>query len=396
MIDIRVGNCLDKLKEIPDDIIDSCITSPPYYGLRDYQTATWEGGDLNCDHKGKPFATKKNVNKNTGGRDVKNIEDREFFKDICRKCGAKRKDDQIGLEQTPDAYVEKLVQVFREVRRVLKPTGNLWLNLGDSFSGSRGNRGNDIKEDIAWKRKGTTPDKRPTASVVGLKPKDLIGIPWMVAFALRADGWWLRQDIIWQKSNPMPESVTDRCTKSHEYIFLLAKSQKYYFDHKAIREQGSADQIPRLMRGVSETHKNVDGAPGQTPHSMNKPRKNFKKEMGGGGTSFINHSGYYKADGTLISDGMRNKRDVWIISTKPFKEAHFATFSKELILPCVLAGCPKDGTILDPFMGSGTTGVVAKENNRNFIGVELNPAYAEMARKRIDNAISNSLLDFIK
>lgn len=194
----------------------------------------------------------------------------------------------------------------------------------------------------------------------------------------------------------MPESVTDRCTKSHEYIFLLAKSQKYYFDHKAIREQGSADQIPRLMRGVSETHKNVDGAPGQTPHSMNKPRKNFKKEMGGGGTSFINHSGYYKADGTLISDGMRNKRDVWIISTKPFKEAHFATFSKELILPCVLAGCPKDGTILDPFMGSGTTGVVAKENNRNFIGVELNPAYAEMARKRIDNAISNSLLDFIK
>ena len=228
------------------------------------------------------------------------------------------------------------------------------------------------------------------------KPQDDAMIPHRVFDALMQDGWYGRQDICWHKKNPMPESVTSRCTKSHEYIFLMAKSQKYYFDYKAIREQGSDDTIPRLLRGVSENHKNINGAPGQTPHSMNKPRKNFTNKMGGGGTSFINHSGYHKADGTLISDGMRNKRDVWSVSVKPFKESHFATFPCDLILPCVLAGCPSGGTILDPFSGAGTTGVVAKENNRNYIGIELNPEYVKMAERRIDNVASNSLIDFVK
>jgi DNA modification methylase len=637
---IIIGDCLIKLKELPEESIDCCITSPPYWGLRDYGTATWEGGDKNCDHKGKPFSTKASLDANFGNKQREKL-DNEFFKEICGKCGAKRIDSQLGLEKTPQEYVDDMVKVFREVRRVLKNEGTLWLNLGDSYAGGGGING--VPED--WQSISmSNNDPKRNAKAIGLKPKDLVGIPWRVAFALQDDGWYLRQDIIWclsggsyvyaktqkgvtpvmiqdlarlrpdtvqlwngkewikvlgmskskrqgnelelvlrsgerisctsnhkfptkrglleasdlktgdileatqlpdtddprdcaldedaawfaglyiaegshsddciqiaghakekvrwerlqkiakkyggsitrtvlgncmdirmhgkilnailselvsgrvakdkcfspvvwnysnkfiasmidgylagdghwesknnrwrlgftrnynlerdlrtacsrlgyklilntstvkyrgeqrpifrgeirkevskhfnnsqpseivairkarcrevydiglenephlfalasgilthnSKPNPMPESVTDRCTKAHEYIFLLAKSQRYFFDHYAIREQGSDDQIPRLLRGISEEHKNVNGAPGQTPHSMNKPRKNFKKDMGGGGTSFIDHSGYHKADGTLISDGMRNKRDVWTVTTKPFKEAHFA------------------------------------------------------------------------
>jgi DNA modification methylase len=221
----------------------------------------------------------------------------------------------------------------------------------------------------------------------GLKGKDLIGIPWMLAFALRADGWYLRQDIIWHKPNPMPESVKDRCTKAHEYIFLLSKSDRYHFDSEAIEEPIQDVTALRMLRGVSDTHKNVNGAPGQTKHSMNQPRPNVRKEfdssMDGGGTSFVGHSGYKKADGTLMIKPTRNKRSVWTVNTKPYKGAHFAVFPEELIEPCILAGAPTDGIVLDPFMGSGTTAAMALKLGRQYLGCELNEDYKPLQEERI-------------
>jgi DNA modification methylase len=279
------GNCLDELKKLPDESVDCCVTSPPYWGLRDY---------------------------GVGG--------------------------QFGLEKTPEEYVKNMVEVFREVKRVLKKEGTLWLNLGDSYN------------------------SHSTRGKLNLKDKDLVGIPWSVAFALRADGWYLRQDIIWHKPNPMPESVTDRCTKSHEYIFLLAKSQKYYFDNEAIREEPKPHILKRkdgMMSAYKCNAKRISN-----PETTSK----FYPELKGA-----------------------NKRSVWTVTTKPFKEAHFATFPEDLILPCVLAGCPKGGVILDPFFGAGTTGVVAKKNNRDYIGLELNPEYVKLAEKRINNTQVNLL-----
>jgi len=327
MIDIHTGDCLEILKTLPAESVNCCVTSPPYWGLRDYGN-----------------------------------------------------DGQLGLEKTPEEYVANMVDVFREVRRVLRGDGTCWLNLGDSYAGSLKGKGCSSFTEKQTSNAGSFTEPMPIPK--GLKPKDLCGIPWRVAFALQAEGWWLRQDIIWHKPNPMPESVTDRCTKSHEYIFLLSKSAKYYYDADAIREQGSDETVPRLLRGVSDSHKNINGAPGQTPHSMNKPRKNYTSDMGGGGTSFVGHSGHYKADGTLISDGMRNKRSVWTVTTQPYKGAHFATFPPALIRPCILAGCPVTGTVLDPFGGSGTTGEVAEEEGRNSILIELNPEYVKLAKKR--------------
>lgn len=297
------GDCLEVLKSLPDGIINTCVTSPPYYGLRDYGV-----------------------------------------------------DRQIGLEETPDAYVQKLVEVFREVKRVLRDDGTLWLNLGDSYNNTK-NGNTELN-----KHKCAVTDSFTKKIWKELKPKDLIGIPWRVAFALQADGWYLRQDIIWHKPNPMPESVTDRCTKSHEYIFLLSKSQKYYYDHEAIKE----------------------------------PIAESTKEFGGGkngwGKSNINHATPQGTHGPSLrgegrcgesSDGTRNKRSVWTVTTKPFSEAHFATFPEELINPCVLAGCPEGGLVYDPFMGAGTTAYVAKKLGRHFLGSELNPAYIDIANKRV-------------
>jgi DNA modification methylase len=296
-IKLILGDCLEILKTIPDESIDCCITSPPYWGLRDY---------------GIP--------------------------------------SQLGLEKTPEEYVAKMVEVFREVKRVLKKEGTLWLNLGDSYAGSmkgsNGSGGFSVQSELQKGNKGSFVQPVDWKNV-GLKPKDLVGIPWRVAFALQADGWYLRQDIIWAKPNPMPESVTDRCTKSHEYIFLLAKSQKYYFDNEAIKE------------------------PTTTNDNSNRDRDNSKLN---------NTPGRTKMAGLKTNNyEMRNRRSVWTVTTKPFKQAHFATFPEDLIRPCVLAS-RKDGTILDPFAGAGTTGVVAKKNNRNFIGIELNPKYIEIAR----------------
>ena len=306
---------------MPDCSVHCCVTSPPYFGLRDY----------GCD-------------------------------------------GQIGLESTPDAYVAELVAVFREVRRVLRNNGTLWLNLGDSYAAARGGT-HQPAETLAGGKGGKTEDGErvnrdrfdgynPTrnAGAIGLKHKDLIGIPWRVAFALQADGWYLRQDIIWHKPNPMPESVTDRCTKAHEYIFLLAKSPSYYFDNKAIMEPaqyGEQHANKATSWGTNRKHPNKDNVADYA----------FKGD---------NHTTSKMEDGSYG----RNRRSVWTVTTKPYREAHFATFPPDLIQPCIRAGCPAGGTVLDPFGGSGTTGEVAASEGRNAILVELNPAYVDLQRDR--------------
>lgn len=303
------------MRGLPDQSVHTCVTSPPYFGLRDY------------GHDG-----------------------------------------QIGLEPTPDEFVAKLVEVFREVRRVLRDDGTLWLNLGDSYasmnrSGRKESPGVGAKQEIKpirtavkWNAgDGSKFQWRIPAFDTEIKPKDLMGIPWRVAFALQADGWYLRQDIIWHKPNPMPESVTDRCTKAHEYIFLLSKSERYYFDAAAIAE-------PAINAGKVVTNNN--GKNGQ---------------MGDFGAT---RGGFMKSEGVTVKD-TRNRRSVWTVTTKPFKGAHFATFPCDLIEPCVKAGCPEGGIVLDPFGGSGTTGLVAQTWSRKFILCELNPEYAQMAQNRI-------------
>jgi len=424
------GDALARLKELSSESVDCCITSPPYYGLRDYGTAKWEGGNPECNHVvgnqvQDTMAKGAIISGVRPGCDASK----------CKLCGAIRVDGQIGLEESPEAYVSKLVEVFREVRRVLKKEGTLWLNLGDSYASNWPcNRRNVIGT-------GSLPngkrEARPPRMGDGLKDKDLIGIPWMVAFALRADGWWLRSDIIWAnlsmvrpfrspKPNCMPESCKDRPTKSHEYIFLLSKSERYFYDNEAIKEE-SITKDPRKPY-TSQGAKELDGRE-------------------------VWHSGEKRESGDFTK---RNKRTVWTVATKPFAEAHFATFPPALIEPCILAGtsergvCPacgkpwirqvgkqtiylsnaaKAGTtalagkghtssqvrenhdirlgpctqtetigwlpscqcscepvpavVLDPFFGAGTTGLVAKKLGRCFIGIELNEAYIGMAQKRV-------------
>lgn len=299
---IYCGDCLSVLNDISDESINCCVTSPPYWGLRNYGVA-----------------------------------------------------GQLGLEPTPQEYVLKMVKIFSEVRRVLKHDGTCWLNLGDSYARQAGD---DSKKDVD---SGMQTGRTGKAKLLfksgnnkpppGLKSKDLCGIPWRVAIALQENGWYLRQDIIWHKPNVMPESVKDRCTKSHEYIFLLTKSPKYYFDSKAMREPGV---IPAGTKGAKGS-----------VERQNQPGVNARPPE-------------YK-----IYDGFRNKRSVWTVRTKPFKGAHFATFPPQLIEPCILAGCPENGIVIDPFIGSGTVAMVAKKHKRNFIGVELNPEYVKLAEQRL-------------
>jgi len=299
------GDAIELLKNIEEGSINTCITSPPYWGLRDY----------NGESK------------------------------------------QLGMEDTPEEFVENLVNVFREIKRVLRDDGTAWLNLGDSYAMSSirggnkkfsGNVGSHNHYDKSIKK-----GKRNIPK--GIKPKDLIGIPWRVAFALQSDGWYLRQDIIWHKPNPMPESVRDRCTKAHEYIFLLTKKAKYYYDHEAIKEDAKYPNGPNSPHKI----KAVD----------NVYSANLQK---------------------IGANPKRNKRSVWTITTKPFKGAHFATFPKDLIEPCVLAGCPEGGTVLDPFGGSGTTGIVAAQHNRNAVLLELNQEYIDLAKARINKEVANA------
>lgn len=366
---VLVGDCIEKLKELPDESVNCIVTSPPYYGLRDYGTGEWVGGDPNCPH----YRTSK-FNENTATGHKAMMEQGEavgdaIYKTVCPLCGAVRIDRQIGLEETPQEYIEKLVCVFRECRRVLRDDGTLWVNIGDSYWGS-GSRGYDFTgkmteaSKIQEGSKGTI-DLHNLPKLVGnvgvYKNKDMIGIPWMLAFALRDDGWYLRQDIIWAKPNPMPESVRDRCTKSHEYIFLMSKSQRYSFNYEAIQEEA--------VTGETIRDKHAEGY----------------------------HADYAKGDrfseGEHVygRNGKRNKRDVWNVSVQAVKEAHFATYPEKLIEPCILAGSNLGGVVLDPFCGSGTTGIVSVRNQREFIGIELNPEYADMSVRRINKEISQGI-----
>jgi len=293
---IMVGDCLEQLRRLPDESVQCCVTSPPYWGLRDYGN-----------------------------------------------------DGQIGLESTPQDFVAAMVAVFAEVRRVLRSDGVCFVNLGDSYGGSRKGPSGNFSDHGERHLDGITKPYRDST----IKPKDLCGIPWRVALALQDSGWWLRQDIIWHKPNPMPESVRDRCTKAHEYIFLLAKSARYYWDGDAIAEK---------LQGVPR-------APG------NKAGKE--------GGHLRDDFGTDRMGAVWGKDGTRNARSVWTITTKPYSGAHFATFPPELPMRCIKAGSKKGDTILDPFFGAGTTGLVAMKMGRDCIGVELNPEYAEIASKRI-------------
>jgi DNA modification methylase len=468
MLTVLCGDALGKLRELPDESVQCCVTSPPYWGLRDYGTAAWEGGDEGCDHspemRGSRFATpvseKQRSNNGSGSASSRDC-----------PCGAKRIDSQLGLEKTPEEYVAKMVEVFREVRRVLRRDGTLWLNLGSSYasgdmqpnqspvdvpacgsddiapqdsqnadracpdsygesqgatqshfhhnvrndqSGEQGERpllpishDNAPKDSVSslplvsepssrasntrasWRRdraacvpstkvSASRPRSHSSSADVPqsvdnswlnnpifrqkFKPKDMVPIPWMVAMALQADGWWLRSDIIWAKPNPMPESVTDRPTKAHEYLFLLSKSATYFYDAEAIKEPQDNASLERLKRGW-----NGDGMRGYP----NGPQNHLKNYFG-------------KTDAEVEAVGGRNKRSVWTVATAPYPEAHFATYPPDLIKPCIMAGSRVGDTVLDPFGGSGTTGMVALELGRKAILIELNPKYCELIEQRCD------------
>jgi len=375
---IITGDALEQLRLLPDESVHMCVTSPPYYGLRDYGTARWEGGDPACSHRAPDEAGV--TNKPTSGQ-------REhagrFAGPSCQRCGARRIDSQIGLEPTPDEYIAALVAVFRETRRVLRPDGTLWLNIGDSYHNYRVHKdGGQPAQGFHNDRHGqpASGGRNRGSRLDGIKEKDLIGIPWMLAFALRADGWYLRQDIIWSKPNPMPESVQDRCTKAHEYLFLLSKSERYWFDAAAIAESMATSSVARLSQPSLAMQAGSSRVPGKTNGPMRAVGSLHMEQ-----TQRKDGARWRTADGGVAVRGERNKRSVWEVATKPFSEAHFATFPPALIEPCILAGCPRGGTVLDPFGGAGTTGLVADRLGRSATMIELNPEYAEMARRRIAN-----------
>ena len=412
--EIRQGDVLERLREMPDESVHCVVTSPPYWGLRDYGTAQWDGGDPNCQH-------------NQGANFVA-LGDCE--------CGAVRIDEQIGLELTPEAYVTKIVAVFSEVRRVLRNDGTLWLNLGDSYASAWATSRRSVIGEGSLVDGSRNSGQRPNRLSEDVKEKDLVGIPWLVAFALRADGWYLRSDIIWSKPNPMPESVTDRPTKSHEYVFLLSKSARYYYDGDAIREPYNLASMSRYgspMMGVAPTARQPGG---------DIDRREREKGL---------------RDPNPLG---RNSRTVWTITTQPFSEAHFATFPERLVDRCISAGTSEKGVcgecgkpwvriveresvyspvdaetikaigredgngyyrpnsketggvgglvrttttgwrsqcdhsaspvpamVLDVFSGSGTSGVAARKLGRNYIGIELNPLYVAMSERRLRGTI---------
>jgi DNA modification methylase len=489
---ILQGDVLEVLRSMPSESVHCCVTSPPYFGLRDYGTARWEGGDPKCAHR------RCNVRPGNSGRTITGkglqaslVSSATPFRDTCRICGAVRVDPQVGLERTPGEYIERLVAIFREVRRVLRSDGTLWLNLGDSYT----TNGGHADSGVAARRSKIAAGERPEYAmrefrcrpVDGLKPKDLMMIPARVAIALQDDGWYLRSDIIWAKPNPMPESVTDRPTKAHEYLFLLAKSERYYYDREAVLEplvstEKDVARIKILGRGEQDSSRAFPGAPQRDKSGGFPPSyrgSSFQTGKTGASWSNIGQGPRYEHAG-------RNRRSVWTVATEPFPGAHFATFPTALVEPCILAGtseagcCPDCGqpwervvlrkpmriersgrgqalgefgrtaasgttveapssttsgwrppcrcyddryrtefpaprrarkraqraawpdrwrrlrlrpgkdswpavpcTVLDTFCGSGTTGLVATRNGRNFRGIELNPNYCEMSRRRI-------------
>jgi len=357
--EILQGDVLERLAEIESESVQTCITSPPYWGLRDYGTATWEGGDEGCDHS-TPRSRGDDIRH--GDKQGTSAGSRPNTQSKC-SCGAIRVDSQLGLEPTPEAYVKRMVAVFREVRRVLRDDGTLWLNLGDSY-----NSGAEVGRHGGLGAAGVIDAPRQYGvRVTGLKPKDLVGIPWRVAFALQADGWTLRSDIIWAKPNSMPESVTDRPTKSHEYLFLLSKSPRYYYDADAISE-------PIAQSTKNDARLGVVSGTGR-PRYSDDQRASCPSGMAGG-----NRAG-------------RNRRTVWTIPTQPFPGAHFAVFPPSLVEPCILAGSREDDLVIDPFAGSGTVGVVCRKHQRRFLGIELNPEYATMARGRLGADVTDAVTD---
>jgi len=340
---ILVGDCIDMMRKLPDKSVHTCVTSPPYFGLRDYGV-----------------------------------------------------DGQIGLEETPGEFIARLVEVFREVRRVLRDDGTAWVNMGDSYAGSWGAQGKRETPAAISRNSISNHPKLATGTgrlTEGYKGKDLMGMPWRLAFALQDDGWYLRQDIIWNKPNPMPESVRDRCTKSHEYVFLLSKSKKYYFDQAAILEPCSPNTHARLSQDVQAQigSERANGGAKSNGNMKATARKTNGVGWGHGSDADERQRGRVKDNDSMnsalaIMPTERNKRSVWTVATHSFKGAHFATFPPDLIRPCVLAGAPRGGVVLDPFGGAGTTSLVSMQEGRRSIICELNPEYAAMARRRIDTA----------
>lgn len=348
-------NCLNGLKLLKEKIINCCVTSPPYYGLRDYGIPNTKWPALKYyPMTGIPYE----------------IEIPEWY-----GC--------LGLEPTVEMFIGHIVMIFREVKRVLKDDGTLWINFGDSYVGTGGDRKKDVGNEIFQEQQSHNPSegrysRNKLAKKAGLKVKDLMGIPWRVAFALQADGWYLRMDNIWSKPSCMPEAVKDRTTKSHEYVFLLSKNKNYYYDHEAIKEP-CVNGDPNPPRGSIGVIGNLNQG--------RRLKGNAKTFRGGGAyTQRQSFNNYVKVEreshGNKPNElGLRNKRSVWIVATDKFSEAHFATFPGRLIEPCILAGCPKGGIVLDPFMGSGTTGQKSLELQRNFIGFEINAEYKKLADK---------------
>jgi DNA modification methylase len=439
------GDALSSLRRLPDESVQCVVTSPPYWSLRDYgiPPIVWDG-DPDCDHlmrdeaprAGEAYGGKTKwqhvaADAQAAGVPVREQapgawEDLTVYRDspirdggegvgfndaattkaqrwktsaVCSRCGAWR--GCLGLEPTPELYVQHIVQIFRELKRVLKKDGTLWLNLGDSYSGSgRGLNGDGSHSakpgEKQYTNKGALDsggvgakadmhDKRVEAGVIGrywvapppgLKAKDLCGIPWMVAFALRADGWYLRSDIIWSKPNPMPESVTDRPTRSHEYLFLLTKSKTYYYDVEAIKEECVPGTLARVSQ---ETLNTQTGGFKQEQYEQNFPGRKHRDRRP---ADILKHMG-----ATGVGVTTRNRRSVWSIPTAPFSEAHFATFPKDLVIPCVLAGSKAGDVVMDPFGGSGTVGKVAIELGRKAILIEPNPEYLKMIEKRCQTTI---------
>jgi DNA modification methylase len=416
-VTIYQGDSRELLRQLPDESVHCCVTSPPYWGLRDYGTAQWAGGSVECDHvsgRANRTITDASAKQSTNGGSWASE-----TRSVCPKCGATRQDHQIGLESTPYEYISTMRMLFAEVRRVLRSDGTLWLNMGDSYtSGGRKERDpGQSKIHPAFEGDNFADGLRPNTPQ-GMKPKDLCGIPWMLAFALREDGWYLRQDIIWAKPNPMPESVTDRCTKSHEYIFLLSKSERYYFNQEAILEPVSANTHARLSQDV-QNQIGSDRVPGKTNGNMKAvarrtdggngswrgdrtiPAEDRKalpetqarlgayrdqqRKLAAAGSGIKNNSSFDAA--MAIMPESRNRRSVWSVTTQPFPEAHFATFPEDLIKPCILAGCPEGGTVLDPFGGAGTTGLVARKLHCKAILLELNQEYIDISAKRLSQEV---------
>ena len=329
---LYIGDVKDRIKEISSESIQTIVTSPPYWGLRDYGTGKWEGGDRHdCSHRRDSKQSDKTITGHKKFDEMNGVGD-AIYKTVCKKCGAIRVDQQLGLEEHPEEYVSNFIELARQFKRVLRKDGTFWLNLGDTYFGAKGGHwssDNSFTNDTTgtkYRENRKAPPPHPY-----LKTKDLVGIPWRVAFGLQEDGWYLRNDIIWHKPNPMPEAVKDRCAKSHEYIFMLSKSRKYYFDYKSILEPSTLSLNP--------------------------------------------------CEFTEYEEGVVRK-DVWTLNTSSYKGAHFAVFPDTIPKLCILAGSREDDYILDPFMGSGTTAVMAQRLNRNWVGIELNPKYAEIINSR--------------